>query len=81
MVDEARMRETLVALMGKWPKDDEILDDKWVHQHLEGLNWEVLVVNEPVVNAFCLPGGKILVFRGFVTSFQNGCRACNHHPT
>ena len=29
MVDEARTRETLVALMGKWPKDDEILDDKW----------------------------------------------------
>ena len=37
--------------------------------------------NEPVVNAFCLPGGKIVVFTGFFTAFQNGCRACNHHPT
>ena len=89
MIDEARTRETLAALMegpsGKWPKDDEILDDKWVHQsrkeaqergsrpttqHLEGLNWEVLVVNEPVVNAFCLPGGKIVVFTGLLQHFR-----------
>lgn len=89
MIDEARTRETLAALMdtppGKWHKDDEILDDKWVHQsrkeaqergsrpttqHLEGLNWEVLVVNEPVVNAFCLPGGKIVVFTGLLEHFR-----------
>ncbi|MED6148166.1 hypothetical protein PIB30_050581 [Stylosanthes scabra] len=62
-----------------WHKEDEILDDSWVQQsrkkghergpatsHLEGLNWEVLVVNEPVVNAFCLPGGKIVVFTGLL---------------
>ncbi|MBA0547940.1 hypothetical protein Golob_019069, partial [Gossypium lobatum] len=59
-----------------WSREDEILDDKWVQRsrkssqvkgsqpttsHLEGLNWEVLVVNEPIVNAICLPGGKIVV--------------------
>ncbi|XP_012465493.1 uncharacterized protein LOC105784204 [Gossypium raimondii] len=64
-----------------WSREDEILDDKWVQRsrkssqvkgsqpttsHLEGLNWEVLVVNEPVVNAICLPGGKIVVFRGLL---------------
>uniref|UniRef100_A0A5B6Z9B3 Peptidase M48 domain-containing protein n=1 Tax=Davidia involucrata TaxID=16924 RepID=A0A5B6Z9B3_DAVIN len=71
---------------GKWQKEDEILDDTWVQQsrkkgkeqgsqsatgHLEGLNWEVLVVNEPVVNAFCLPGGKIVVFTGLLEHFRS----------
>ncbi|XP_062120180.1 mitochondrial metalloendopeptidase OMA1-like [Humulus lupulus] len=70
----------------KWFRDDEILDDKWVEEtrkkgqqrgsqsatsHLEGLNWEVLVVNEPVVNAFCLPGGKIVVFTGLLEHFRS----------
>lgn len=90
--DEGGGQETLMALSdstsiadGKWNKDDEILDDKWVQQsrkkgqdkgkqsstgHLEGLNWEVLVVNEPVVNAFCLPGGKIVVFTGLLEHFR-----------
>ncbi|XP_016207829.2 uncharacterized protein LOC107648504 [Arachis ipaensis] len=49
-----------------WHKEDEILDDSWVQQsrkkgpatsHLDGLNWEVLVVNDSVVNAILLPGG------------------------
>ncbi|KAK1399612.1 Mitochondrial metalloendopeptidase OMA1 [Heracleum sosnowskyi] len=70
---------------GNWSKEDEILDDKWVQQsrkkgqergvqssisHLEGLNWEILVVDEPVVNAFCLPGGKIVVFTGLLRHFK-----------
>ncbi|CAJ1952553.1 unnamed protein product [Sphenostylis stenocarpa] len=86
-------RDTLNALAAggdekierNWHKEDEILDDKWVHQsrkkgqekgseaatsHLDGLNWEILVVNEPVVNAFCLPGGKIVVFTGLFEHFK-----------
>lgn len=69
----------------KWKGDEGGLDDKWVKksrkksekqgfkpatQHLEGLNWEVLVVDEPVVNAFCLPGGKIVVFTGLLKHFR-----------
>ncbi|KAI3471076.1 hypothetical protein Pfo_027739 [Paulownia fortunei] len=69
----------------KWQKEDEILDDQWVQQsrkkgqdkgmksqtgHLEGLKWEVIVVNEPVINAFCLPGGKIVVFTGLLNHFR-----------
>ncbi|KAI3890538.1 hypothetical protein MKW92_025314 [Papaver armeniacum] len=34
--------------------------------HLEGLNWEILVVDEPIVNAFCSSGGKIVVFTGLL---------------
>uniref|UniRef100_A0A2P2J218 Uncharacterized protein LOC8266010 n=1 Tax=Rhizophora mucronata TaxID=61149 RepID=A0A2P2J218_RHIMU len=68
-----------------WYKEDEIIDDKWIQQsrkkghergsraetsHLEGLKWEVLVVHEPVVNAFCTPGGKIVVFTGLLDHFK-----------
>uniref|UniRef100_A0A7N0U6F5 Peptidase M48 domain-containing protein n=1 Tax=Kalanchoe fedtschenkoi TaxID=63787 RepID=A0A7N0U6F5_KALFE len=66
-----------------WGKEDEVLDDMWVQQsrkkekgaksatqHLDGLKWEVLVVNEPIVNAFCLPGGKIVVFTGLLEHFR-----------
>ncbi|XP_072952844.1 mitochondrial metalloendopeptidase OMA1-like [Typha angustifolia] len=68
-----------------WSSDDEILDDKWVHEsrkegeakgsqvatrHLDRLNWEVLVVRDDTVNAFCLPGGKIVVFTGLLDHFR-----------
>ncbi|KAJ7975608.1 Mitochondrial metalloendopeptidase OMA1 [Quillaja saponaria] len=74
------------TLEGKWSRQDEILDDSWVQQsrkkgqergsqaatsHLDGFNWEVLVVKEPVVNAFCLPGGKIVVFTGLLEHFRS----------
>ena len=67
-----------------WSREDEILDDKWVQQSrkesqqsgsqpttsdLKGLNWEVLVISEPIVNAMCLPGGKIVVFTGLLEHF------------
>ncbi|KAH9297766.1 hypothetical protein KI387_029448, partial [Taxus chinensis] len=70
----------------KWYGKEEVLDDKWVEesrklgkrsgekvstQHLDGLNWEVLVVDDPMVNAFCLPGGKIMVFTGLLKVFQS----------
>lgn len=77
------LTETEGKVETRWHKEDEILDDNWVEQsrkkergaraqtsHLDGLNWEVLVVNEPVVNAFCLPGGKIVVFTGLLDHFK-----------
>ena len=30
------------------------------------LSWEIVVVNKPVLNALCLPGGKIIVFCGLL---------------
>lgn len=67
-----------------WSKEDEILDDKWVQEsrkvkggaqpatkHLEGLNWEVVVVRDNNINAFCLPGGKIVVFTGLLDHFRS----------
>ncbi|KAK9059654.1 hypothetical protein SSX86_020358 [Deinandra increscens subsp. villosa] len=68
-----------------WQGKDEVLNDMWVDEsrkkgkdkglmsatsHLEGLKWEVLVVNDQVINAFCLPGGKIVVFTGLLEHFK-----------
>jgi len=33
--------------------------------------WEVTVVRSPQVNAFCLPGGKIVVYTGILPAAQN----------
>jgi Zn-dependent protease with chaperone function len=32
--------------------------------------WEVNVIDAPQINAFCMPGGKIMVFRGIVDRLQ-----------
>ena len=40
-------------------------------QHLKAFNWEIMVVDDPIVNAFCLPGGKIMVFTGLLNAFPS----------
>lgn len=40
------------------------------HSELKGLNFEVQVVNSSEVNAYCLPGGKIVVFTGLLKKSQ-----------
>ncbi|KAI3886033.1 hypothetical protein MKX03_003614 [Papaver bracteatum] len=40
-------------------------------QHLEGLKWEVAVIDDPEeINACSYPGGKIIVFTGFLDHFK-----------
>ena len=38
---------------------------------LTGFNWEVNLVNDAQVNAWCMPGGKIVVYTGILPVTQN----------
>ncbi len=42
---------------------------------LQNLRWEVNVVNSSQVNAFCMPGGKIVVYTGLLDLIGNGRNA------
>eukprot|EP00250_Pteridium_aquilinum_P020656 c24899_g1_i3 orf=159-1286(-) len=68
----------------QWGSKEEVMDDQWMNksrkkglkqgskpfvEHLKKMKWEVLVVDKDVVNAFCLPGGKIVVFTGLLKRF------------
>ena len=39
-------------------------------KHLDELKWEVIVVDDKLVNAMCLPGGKIVVYTGLLHHFN-----------
>jgi hypothetical protein len=67
-------------------RDEQLLDDRWITKrrrnqvktrvappmtmHLDGLDWEVIVVKNTQVNAMCVPGGKIIVYTGFLDYFK-----------
>ncbi len=44
---------------------------KGLSQELRNFAWEFNVVNDPAVNAFCMPGGKVVVFTGILKVTQN----------
>lgn len=37
----------------------------------DGFEWEFVVLETPVRNAFCLPGGKVVVYSGMVDEMRN----------
>lgn len=40
-------------------------------KHLEGIEWEVILVRDSQVNAYCLPGGKIVVNSCLLDRFEH----------
>ncbi len=38
---------------------------------LEGYKWEFNLVNDPQVNAWCMPGGKVVIYSGLLPITQN----------
>jgi predicted Zn-dependent protease len=45
--------------------------EKGIAEKLEGFKWEYNLVNDPAVNAWCMPGGKIVVYTGLLPITQN----------
>lgn len=44
---------------------------KGISDQLQGYNWEYNLVNDAAVNAWCMPGGKIVVYTGLLPITQN----------
>ena len=49
----------------------QIVDRLSPHAAIEGMKFDVVVVNAPVTNAFALPGGKIVVYTGLIANAEN----------
>ncbi|MEI2737525.1 MAG: M48 family metallopeptidase [Chitinophagaceae bacterium] len=45
--------------------------EKGISDKLAGFNWEVNLVDDKTVNAWCMPGGKIVVYTGILPITQN----------
>ena len=45
--------------------------DKGLSKQLEGFKWEFNVVDEATVNAWCMPGGKVVVYTGLLPVTQD----------
>jgi predicted Zn-dependent protease len=45
--------------------------DKGLSNELSGYNWEFNLVESPEVNAWCMPGGKVVVYTGLLNVTQN----------
>ncbi|MFT3674602.1 MAG: M48 family metallopeptidase [Chitinophagaceae bacterium] len=45
--------------------------EKGMADQLSGFKWEYNLVNDPAVNAWCMPGGKIVVYTGLLPITQN----------
>ena len=45
--------------------------EKGITGKLDGFKWEYNLVDDPAVNAWCMPGGKIVVYTGLLPITQN----------
>ena len=45
--------------------------EKGISNDLAGYNWEFNLINSPEVNAWCMPGGKVVVYTGLLNVTKN----------
>ena len=50
---------------------EQYLKSNGLESELSNFAWEFNLVKDPQVNAFCMPGGKIVVYEGLLTVAQN----------
>jgi len=49
----------------------EFIRDKGMSKRIDGFAWEFNTVDEPIVNAWCMPGGKVVVYSGLLPVTQD----------
>ncbi len=49
---------------------ETFMKSKGLYSRIEGYKWEVNLVNENTVNAWCMPGGKVVVYSGLLPVTQ-----------
>jgi predicted Zn-dependent protease len=49
---------------------ETFMNEKGLSSRLEGYKWEFNLVNENTVNAWCMPGGKVVVYSGLLPVTQ-----------
>jgi predicted Zn-dependent protease len=49
----------------------EYMRDKGMGKRIEGYQWEFNTVEDPTVNAWCMPGGKVVVYSGLLPVTQD----------
>lgn len=50
---------------------EQFMKDKGLSKRLEGYAWEFNAVDDPTVNAWCMPGGKVVVYTGLLPVTQD----------
>ncbi len=60
-----RVGERIVSAVNK------LYAEKGITERLKGFDWEVNLVQDNQVNAWCMPGGKIVVYTGLLPITQN----------
>jgi predicted Zn-dependent protease len=71
----SRVGDKIAAAAYKWLERENSL------QHLEGYKWEYNLVQDNAINAWCMPGGKIVVYTGIlpVTQTEEGLAVVMGH--
>ncbi len=60
-----RVGNKLVAAVQRYYTANGLIDD------LKDFEWEFNVVDDPLVNAFCMPGGKVVIYTGILPICQD----------
>jgi predicted Zn-dependent protease len=50
---------------------EKFLQEKGLSDALKGYEWEFILIDDPTVNAFCMPGGKVAFYTGIMPYCQD----------
>lgn len=66
-------RSKMVATIGRRIADaaTKFLEENNASDRVAGFQWEFNTVDDPTVNAWCMPGGKVVVYTGILPVTQN----------